>query len=111
MYITLGIVFFFIFLYILYLFDVFSNEAEAKKNIVYPPWTNTCPDYWVHKKEEDDNGNSHGICQRDTKNPTGLETCENYYPNNKFNPANFTKNELEIMSSECSLPWEGIHDP
>ena len=31
MYIALGIVFFFVILFILYLFDMFSNENDAKK--------------------------------------------------------------------------------
>ena len=113
MYIILGIVFFFVVLYILYLFDIFSSEADAKKNIVYPPWINSCPDYWKHTKDGDGNM----ICEKDSNNPTGRSYCEGYYgdDNNlglgKFALADLSKEELKTMSTACNLPWEGINDP
>ena len=110
MYIALGIVFFFVIVYTLYIFNLFSNEADAKKNLVYPPWINACPDYW--KQTTDDSGNK--VCQRDSNNPTGSATCDSgacSIQGGMFNLNNLDKDDLKTFSSDCSLPWEGINDP
>ena len=109
MYIALGIVFFFVILFVLYLFDMFSSENDAKKNIVYPPWINSCPDYWKHTKNDE----GIMICERDSENPTGDYNCDSYNLGepDKFSLLNLSNDDLKDMAHSCNLPWEGINDP
>ena len=88
---------------------MFTNENDAKKNIVYPPWINSCPDYWKHTKNDD----GIMICERDSNNLTGLENCDKYNleQSGKFSLVNLSKDDLIDMANYCDLPWEGINDP
>jgi hypothetical protein len=92
--------------------------VNSKKDAKWPYSVNNCPDYWIEREIENEDGSTINACI----NTKDLGTCDNNlyynmdtmeYPNNdgtyiKFNSGPVADQSKCRWAKSCDLTWDGI---